>query len=281
VTRHSLPPLHAVTDDRVIAGDLVARARALTAAGGPDVALHLRSRALEGRAFYELAVALREITRQTGAWLVVNGRADVAAAVQADAVVSGRGGLTAGDVRKVVTLPVGRSVHDDDEVRVALAETADFLVAGPVFATASHPGQPAAGVDFLRRAAAHGTPVIAIGGIAPDTAAGVFAAGAHGVAAIRALWDAPDPAAAVRAFLEASRSVGPSVRPSVASIQLNGEPRSVTSGITLAELLASLSLDPRAVVVEHNRRIVRRDGLATATVGDGDSIELVHFVGGG
>lgn len=277
MTRPSLPALHAVTDDRVIAGgDVVARARALAAAGGSELALHLRSRALEGRAFYELAVALREITRQAGAWLVVNGRADVAAAVQADAIVSGRGGLTANDVRKVVTLPVGRSVHDDDEVRTALAEPADFLVAGPVFATASHPGQPAAGIDFLRRAAAHGTPVIGIGGITPDTAAEVFAAGAHGVAAIRALWDAADPAAAVAAVLTA--------RPPdrlTARIQLNGEPRSVTSGITLAELLASLSLDPRAVVVEHNRKIVRRDGLAAATVGDGDSIELVHFVGGG
>lgn len=279
----SLPRLHAVTDDRVIArGDLLARAGALTAAGGASLALHLRSRELEGRAFYELAAALREVTRATGSWLVVNGRADIAAAVKADAVVSGRGGLTAPDVRKVVTLPVGRSVHGDDEVRAAAADDADFLIAGAVFATPSHPDQPTMGLDFISRAAAHGAPVVAIGGMTPDNAADVFASGAHGIAAIRALWDAPDARAAVRAFLAApDPSVRPSVRPSVAAIQINGEPRTVTSGITLAELLASLSLDPRAVVVEHNRRIVRRDALTAATVGDGDRIELVHFVGGG
>jgi thiamine biosynthesis protein ThiS len=55
----------------------------------------------------------------------------------------------------------------------------------------------------------------------------------------------------------------------------------VTAGATLLELLHELDLDPRAVVVEHNRRIVRRVGLAEVTVSEGDSIELVHFVGGG
>ena len=63
-------------------------------------------------------------------------------------------------------------------------------------------------------------------------------------------------------------------------VVINGEHRQVKSG-TLLELLAELELDPRAVVVEHNRKIVRRVGLADVTVSDGDAIELVHFVGGG
>jgi len=64
-------------------------------------------------------------------------------------------------------------------------------------------------------------------------------------------------------------------------VTINGESRVVAAGATLLELLGSLELDPRAVVVEHNRVIVRRPNLSGVTVADGDAIELVHFVGGG
>ena len=61
-------------------------------------------------------------------------------------------------------------------------------------------------------------------------------------------------------------------------VVINGEHKTIKGG-TLLELLKELELDPRAVVVEHNRRIVRRVGLGDATVTDGDSIELerVHL----
>ncbi len=64
-------------------------------------------------------------------------------------------------------------------------------------------------------------------------------------------------------------------------ITLNGERRAVARGVTLLELLASLELDPRAVVVEHNHAIVRRGTLGDVRVAPGDALELVHFVGGG
>lgn len=64
-------------------------------------------------------------------------------------------------------------------------------------------------------------------------------------------------------------------------VTVNGELRAVARGATLLELVRSLALDPRAVVVEHNRMIVRRPRLDTVTVAPGDAIELVHFVGGG
>ena len=64
-------------------------------------------------------------------------------------------------------------------------------------------------------------------------------------------------------------------------VTVNGEPRAVARGATLLELLRSLALDPRAVVVEHNRTIVRRPRLEAVTIAAGDAIELVHFVGGG
>jgi thiamine biosynthesis protein ThiS len=64
-------------------------------------------------------------------------------------------------------------------------------------------------------------------------------------------------------------------------VVINGERKQVASGATLLELLQELELDPRAIVVEHNRKIVRRAGLGDVTVSEGDAIELVHFVGGG
>ena len=65
------------------------------------------------------------------------------------------------------------------------------------------------------------------------------------------------------------------------NIVVNGESRRVPGPATLLELLQHLGLDPRTVVVERNREIVRRPKLGETAVADGDAIELVHFVGGG
>lgn len=62
---------------------------------------------------------------------------------------------------------------------------------------------------------------------------------------------------------------------------VNGEPRNLAGPATLSTLLASLELDPRMVVVELNREIIRRPRLAEVALADGDQVELVHFVGGG
>ena len=70
--------------------------------------------------------------------------------------------------------------------------------------------------------------------------------------------------------------------PSTLSLTVNGDPRSVPAGISLAEYLASLKLDPRLVVVEHNHTILRnRDAYPSIILADGDVLEIVHFVGGG
>ncbi len=65
------------------------------------------------------------------------------------------------------------------------------------------------------------------------------------------------------------------------SLTVNGDPRSVPGPATVADLLAHLSLDPRAVVVEVNRTILRRPDLESTPLHEGDSVEVVHFVGGG
>jgi thiamine biosynthesis protein ThiS len=64
-------------------------------------------------------------------------------------------------------------------------------------------------------------------------------------------------------------------------LTLNGESTRVDDVATVAALLLQLGLDPRSVVVERNRSIVRRSEVANTPVHDGDAIELVHFVGGG
>jgi thiamine biosynthesis protein ThiS len=64
-------------------------------------------------------------------------------------------------------------------------------------------------------------------------------------------------------------------------ILVNGEPRRVPGPATAADLLRHLGLDARAVVVELNRRIVRRPHLDDTALANGDAVELVHFVGGG
>lgn len=64
-------------------------------------------------------------------------------------------------------------------------------------------------------------------------------------------------------------------------VVVNGEPRAVPADATLLALLRQLQLDPRTVVVERNRAIVRSPDLDQARLVPGDAIELVHFVGGG
>jgi thiamine biosynthesis protein ThiS len=64
-------------------------------------------------------------------------------------------------------------------------------------------------------------------------------------------------------------------------IRVNGKPRTVPSGQTVSGLLDALELDHRAVVVELNRQIIRRNELDEIALEGGDVIELVHFVGGG
>jgi thiamine biosynthesis protein ThiS len=64
-------------------------------------------------------------------------------------------------------------------------------------------------------------------------------------------------------------------------VVVNGERRTIPAGVTLLGLLETLGLDPRTVVVELNRRIVRRPDLDRQAIAPGDAVELVHFVGGG
>jgi len=97
---------------------------------------------------------------------------------------------------------IGVSVHSEDEAHRAVAAGADFLLAGSIFDTDSHPERAPAGVGLIERLSRLSCPVIAIGGITAARLPEVRDAGAYGVAAISALWNSADPSAAVAAFLE-------------------------------------------------------------------------------
>ena len=65
------------------------------------------------------------------------------------------------------------------------------------------------------------------------------------------------------------------------NVNVNGEPRRVSAGVSIGAMLAELGLDAQRVAVERNRDVVPRSNLGTVTVEDGDQYEIVHFVGGG
>jgi len=198
--RPALPRLHAITDERIARrADLSDVARELAAAGAANLALHARGRALSGLEHYDLSFHLSNSPSP----LFVNDRLDVAVALKAAGVQLGTGSLPVSAARRLrAEWWIGRSVHTFAEADGAKAEGADYLLVGPVYPTATHPDRPPLGLDTLAQIANLGLPVIAIGGIGPAQAREVKAAGAYGAAAIRALWDAADPADAVRRMLE-------------------------------------------------------------------------------
>jgi thiamine biosynthesis protein ThiS len=64
-------------------------------------------------------------------------------------------------------------------------------------------------------------------------------------------------------------------------LKINGEEKEIGEGLSVAALLEQLQIRPARVVVERNREIVARDTYAAVLLADGDTLEIVHFVGGG
>jgi thiamine-phosphate diphosphorylase len=208
-----LPRLHAITDGATITREDFGIRAAAIASLGPAVALHARAR--EGTT-EQLVALTRRLLANAGppeASVFVNGRADVARALGAQGVQLGSDDLSVPDARIVLgpnsALWVGRSVHSLAEAKAARDEGADFLMVGHLFDTPSHAGRPAGGAPLLEEVVALSLPVIGIGGITLERVAAVHAAGAWGVAAIRALWDAPDSAIAAARLLAPWTSMEP------------------------------------------------------------------------
>lgn len=164
--------------------------------------VQLRDKVSTARALLAAANELRAATRAVGARLLVNDRVDVALACDADGVHLPGESFAVAEARALLGPGrlIGVSTHAPEEVAAAAAAGADFAVFGPVFDTPSKRafGAPQ-GLEALRRAraAAGAMPLLAIGGVDAATAAAVRAAG---IAVIRAVLAADDPAAAAVAL---------------------------------------------------------------------------------
>jgi thiamine-phosphate pyrophosphorylase len=180
VSRARLPALYAIVDpldtDRsplVLAGAILA--------GGARL-LQLRLKDASSRTLYETALGLRAVTRATGAFLVINDRPDVAAAVDADGVHLGQDDVPVAVARMILgpNRWIGVSTHDVAEAEAAIAAGADYPGVGPIFTTTSKAPHP---TRLLRTdEALTDRPLVGIGGITPASALAVRAAGADAIA---------------------------------------------------------------------------------------------------
>ena len=195
--------LYLCTDARERQGDLPAFLDAVLGAG-VDV-VQLRQKGLEAAQELAFLEVFREKAARHGALFAVNDRADLAYAAGADILHLGQDDLPVAVARAIVGPGplIGRSSHAEPETAAAAsAPGVNYFCTGPVWPTPTKPGRPAPGLPLVQYAAALDArrPWFAIGGITLGNLDQVLEAGARRVVVVRALTDAPDPAAAAAAF---------------------------------------------------------------------------------
>jgi thiamine-phosphate pyrophosphorylase len=195
--------LYLCVDARERQGDLAEFLDAVLGAG-VDV-VQLRQKGLEAAQELAFLDVFREQATKHGALFAVNDRADLAYAAGADILHLGQDDLPVTVARRIIGPDpiIGRSSHAEPEAAAAADEPGvDYFCTGPVWPTPTKPGRPAPGLPLVRYAAALATtrPWYAIGGIDLGHLDEVLAAGARRVVVVRALTDAPDPAAAAAEF---------------------------------------------------------------------------------
>ncbi|HHL39916.1 MAG TPA: thiamine phosphate synthase [Deltaproteobacteria bacterium] len=174
--------------------------------------VQLREKDLTGRELLELACELRRLTERYEARLLVNDRLDVALLSRADGVHLGRGSFSPSQARAHLheDALIGVSTHSVDEAVEARAQGADFVTLGPIYHTPSKAayGEPLGTAVLAQARRLVGIPVFAIGGVKPENAADVIAAGADGVAVISAVLAGDDMERSAAALVEAVKGQG-------------------------------------------------------------------------
>jgi len=156
--------------------------------------IQIREKQLSAKFLYELSTRAADTTKGTATKLLVNDRADIAAAAGADGVHLASLSLPPSIVRRTfgADFLIGASTHSLEQVAAAARSGADFVVFGPVFDTLSKRqyGEPL-GLAELKKvtSAVAPFPVLALGGVAMNNVADCIHAGAAGIAAIRILND--------------------------------------------------------------------------------------------
>lgn len=197
-------PLYAILDRSVSGGrDLPALLDAVLAGGGRLV--QLREKTMPLAELLPLARRLTRRCREAGALFIVNDRADLALAAEADGLHVGQDDLPARRARAILRpgMILGVSTHDPEQARRAVADGADYVAVGSIYSTTTKAGFQLVGPELIRRVRPEvPVPLVGIGGITADNAGAVLAAGADAVAVISALCAAPDPRVATQTFLD-------------------------------------------------------------------------------
>ncbi len=173
-------------------------------AGGARI-LQLRAKDLSSREFLKIAHQVKTICHRAGCLLIVNDRADIALAVDADGVHVGQEDLPLAATRKVLGPKkiIGVSTHDPQQAQTAERDGADYIGFGPMYGTSTKAtGYSARGLEQLREIRSLvRVPIVAIGGITTERAPATLTAGADAVAMISDLVLATDIATKVRETL--------------------------------------------------------------------------------
>jgi len=202
--------LYLLTPDQADTARLVERVLPALEAG--PAMLQYRNKLADGPLRREQVLALRPHCRRLGIALIINDDWQLAIDVQADGVHLGE---FDGDLRVIRTrLPesaiIGMSCYDSLERAAEAAATgASYLAFGAMFPSGTKPLARSASLDLLKQAERFGLPRVAIGGITPDNAGSVIAAGADLIAVIGGVFDASDPALAVRQYLKCFAQCSP------------------------------------------------------------------------
>lgn len=205
-TQVVLRGLYAITPDLADTALLVSKTR--EALRGGVRFLQYRNKRADRRLATEQALALRAVTQETAARLIINDDADLAVLVNADGVHLGRddgAGRNFADLRRKAGTPafiVGVSCYNElPRALAAAAAGADYVAFGSFFPSPTKPDARRAEFTLLQNARAKiSIPVVAIGGITLENAPGLIAAGADALAVISALFDAPDISSQALAF---------------------------------------------------------------------------------
>jgi thiamine-phosphate pyrophosphorylase len=195
-----LPPLYAILDPEQTKGRAPESVLRDLLDGGAAI-LQLRVKTMAPSDFFQLAQRARAETRARGCKLIVNDRADIALACDADGVHLGQDDLPLAVGRQLMgTKIVGISTHDIDQAQEAELNGADYIGFGPMFGTSTkNTGYAARGIDMLRQIRAGvKIPIVAIGGINEQNVKQVWQAGADSAAIISDILGADDPAAKFR-----------------------------------------------------------------------------------
>ena len=193
--------LYLITPDDADAARLITRVLPLLPIA---TCLQLRNKVLARPVVREVAMALRDACEQHGVTFIVNDDARLASDVDADGVHLGEHDGAIADARDLLgdTAIIGASCYDDlQRARQAAAAGADYVAFGAFRPSATKPAARRASLSLLEDSAGLGVPRVAIGGITPDNARPLVAAGADLIAVISGVFDAPDPVAAARAYL--------------------------------------------------------------------------------